>query len=271
MAALGWGGHDFLARLITPGARILPQVAVVMAIAALVMSPGLFQIDWAHVTAADLLLSLCVGLVYFGAAWSLYAAFARAPARVVVPVIAAYPLPALMIAAALGQPVGLDAWLAAVLIALGLAVGASGERQGPGTDRLPALGFALLACLGLGISLSLGQASVAGLGSAGAAALPRVVAALAALAVLALRREGVAGLWGQRGVLTAMGLLDGIALTSVVLAGGLAEAHYASVASALYGMVTVALTRVFLKEMLNNRQILGLGLVFVGISLLAWG
>jgi threonine/homoserine efflux transporter RhtA len=39
LAALSWGTHDLLVRRIAPGAQVLPQLAVVMTVAALVVSP----------------------------------------------------------------------------------------------------------------------------------------------------------------------------------------------------------------------------------------
>ena len=39
VAALGWGTHDLLVRRIAPGASVLPQLVVVMTVAALVTAP----------------------------------------------------------------------------------------------------------------------------------------------------------------------------------------------------------------------------------------
>ncbi len=271
LAALGWGTHDFLVRWIAPGTRVLPQVTVVMGVAALLLMPVLALTDLPHADGLGIGLAVAAGVVYFIAAWSLFAAFARAPARTVVPVIGAYPLPALAMAAAQGHAVGALAWLAAGLIALGLAVGASCRRQERQPQRWAALGFSVIAGLGLAISFTLGQAAALRIDGLAAPAISRIAAALASGLALMGQREALPSFRGQGRVLLAMGLMDAVALTAVMAAGTLTLAHFASVASAMYGMVTVTLAAIFLGEAVNRRQALGLALVFAGIAVLAAG
>jgi hypothetical protein len=103
IAALGWGTHDLLVRTIAPGARVLPQLAVVMLVAALVTAP--FGWTRALPDLETLALAIASGCTYFGASLALYAAFARAPVKLVAPVIGAYPLPALGYELLRGNPV----------------------------------------------------------------------------------------------------------------------------------------------------------------------
>ena len=71
---------------------------------------------------------------------------------------------------------------------------------------------------------------------------------------------------GHFGVLGLMGLLDALALGFVTASGGLPRAEYASVASSLFGVLTVLLAAWFLKEHVRRVQWVGIACVFGGIA-----
>lgn len=268
VAALGWGTHDLLVRRISPGARVLPQIATVMTVAALVVLPiGLIKGDLSRLTPGAALLAIGSGVAYFAASLALYHAFARAPARLVAPMIGAYPLPALVLAALGGAVILPSAWVAAGLIVAGVGLvaifGAEGGRAEPG-----ALPLALAACLGMATAFALGQKATVALDPYLSPAIARAATAGAALALLPLRPAGAHAALRQFPVLAGMGCLDGIALAAVLAAGALPMAVYASVVSSLFGMVTVLLAWVFLGEKVTLKQGLGIGLVFAGLGLL---
>ncbi|MCW1920698.1 DMT family transporter [Rhodobacter sp. KR11] len=269
VAALGWGTHDLLVRRVAPGARVLPQIAVVMTLAALVVLPfGVIWGDASRVTAGALGLAGGSGVAYFAASLCLYHAFARAPARVVAPVIGAYPLPALVFAAVAGTTVSVLDWLAAGLIVAGVGAVAVFGHEG-GAARRGALPLALLACLGMATAFALGQAATGALDPFLAPTLARCATAATGLALLMLQPAGLRAALRQLPILAGMGALDGLALTAVLAAGALPMAVYASVVSSLFGMVTVLLSWVFLAEKVTLKQGLGIGLVFGGLALLA--
>jgi drug/metabolite transporter (DMT)-like permease len=66
-----------------------------------------------------------------------------------------------------------------------------------------------------------------------------------------------------------MGLADGIALMCVLSAGALENAKYASVSSSLFGMLTVILAWMFLKERMTVAQWSGCAVAFAGVGFLA--
>lgn len=269
VAALGWGTHDLLVRRVAPGARVLPQIAVVMTLAALVVLPfGVIWGDASRVTAGVLALAGGSGVAYFAASLCLYHAFARAPARVVAPVIGAYPLPALVFAAVAGTTVSVLDWLAAGLIVAGVGAVAVFGHEG-GAARRGALPLALLACLGMAAAFALGQAATEALDPFLAPTLARCATAATGLALVMLQPAGLRAALRQLPILAGMGALDGLALTAVLAAGALPMAVYASVVSSLFGMVTVLLSWVFLAEKVTLKQGLGIGLVFGGLALLA--
>jgi drug/metabolite transporter (DMT)-like permease len=96
----------------------------------------------------------------------------------------------------------------------------------------------------------------------------RVVALLAIAALMPWQTGPRLPPRGQMGVLALMGLLDALALGLVTAAGGLAHAEYASVASSLFGVLTVLLAAWFLKEHVRPVQWLGIACVFGGIAVL---
>ena len=67
----------------------------------------------------------------------------------------------------------------------------------------------------------------------------------------------------------AMGILDGIALLCVLSAGSLPSAQYAAVASSTFGMITVILAWIVLRERMTASQWGGCALAFGGIGYLA--
>ena len=269
VAALGWGTHDLMVRRISPGAKVLPQIACVMSVAALVVLPfGLAWGDSTRLTAKAGLLAVGSGVAYFAASLCLYHAFARAPARLVAPVIGAYPMPALVFAALAGVTLGASDWLAAGLIVAGVGMVAVFGHEG-GRAEKGALPLALLACLGMATAFALGQAATEALDPYLAPTIARCASAASGLALLMLRPEGLRAALRQGPVLGLMGTLDGIALTAVLAAGALPMAVYASVVSSLFGMVTVLLAWAVLGEKVTLKQGAGIGLVFAGLGLLS--
>lgn len=269
IAALGWGTHDLLVRTIAPGARVLPQLAVVMTVAALMTAP--FGWSKALPDPATFALALASGCAYFTASLALYAAFARAPARLVAPVIGSYPLPALGFELLRGHAVSGVEWLAAGLIVAGVAVVATTGHSDNQRPHRAALPLAFAACLGMATSFALGQEAAARVDPMQAAGLARTGGAVLALALLALRPKGSGAALTRWPILLAMGCLDGLALSCVLASGALAQASYASVASSLFGVVTILLAWGILGEKVRPVQGAGIALIFVGLGSLAWG
>jgi drug/metabolite transporter (DMT)-like permease len=65
-----------------------------------------------------------------------------------------------------------------------------------------------------------------------------------------------------------MGILDALAVGAVILAGTLQNPEYAVVASSVFGLVTVVLARIFLKEAMSITQWGGVIITFFGIGYL---
>ena len=270
LAALAWGLHDLLVRRISHGPNVLGQILTVMIVGALVLT-ALALRDTAGLSAWAAVCAALAGVSYVVASIGLYRAFGLAPARVVSPVLAAYPLLSLLIAAAQGEPVTLSDWAAVTMVVAGVALVAAladGAAQGAGSVRV-ALLWAGLGAAGFAATFALGQAASLGHASLAAGAVTRVVAMICTAGLILWQRPSMQPVRSHWRLLLLMGLLDTGALGLVMLAGGMDHAEYAAVAASLFGVVTIVLAWRFLGETVRPAQWLGIGLVFAGIAALA--
>lgn len=274
MAAFLWALHDILARKLSQGAPLLPLIAVVLGAGSLVLLPAaLIWGDWSAMTGPAWLVSSASGIAIATAIGGLYKAFSLAPVRLVSPIIGAYPLMTLIIAAVQGRAITPGDWLAVLLIVAGIGIVAMATREdAPETYAARpavAIAWSVLAGCGFAATFALAQ-SATRLGSDLPVMLVGRVVAL--LAILALAGWGRGPLLPGRGflwVLALMGVIDAVALGLVTAAGGLPKAEYASVSSSLFGVLTVLLATWVLKEKPSLVQWLGIGTVFSGIAILS--
>lgn len=272
-AALLWAVHDLLARKLSPGAALLPIIALVLGAGTLGLLPvALATGGWAKMTGPAWSVAALSGAAFAVAISGLYKAFSLAPVRVVSPVVGAYPLLTLLIAVAQGRLVPPGDWLAVLAIVVGIAIVAVAARddapEGYAASPGIAIAWAGLSALGFAATFALAQTATR-LGSELPVMLTARVVALLAISALLLRHaKPRLPPRGQVGALILMGLLDALALGLVTAAGGLARAEYASVASSLFGVLTVLLAAWLLKEHVRPVQWLGIACVFGGIGVL---
>jgi uncharacterized membrane protein len=270
-AALIWAFHDLLARKLSQGAALLPLVVVVLGAGCVVLVPvAVAWGDWGAMTAGAAGLAAASGLAFAVAIGALYRAFSLAPVRVVSPVIGAYPMLTLVIAVAQGRPVSGADWLAVGLIVLGIGIVALAAREDApeGYAAAPgvAMGWAALSAVAFAATFALAQEATRQ-GSDWPVTLIGRAVALAAILVLLARRGGPAlPAPGQVWILALMGALDALALGLVTASGRLPHAEYASIASSLFGVLTVLLAAWVLRERVRPVQWLGIAAVFSGIA-----
>jgi drug/metabolite transporter (DMT)-like permease len=275
VAAVIWAVHDLLARKVAPGAALLPILVVILGAGSLVLAPiSLTYGDWSTLTPLAIAISVGHGLGYALAAGALYRAFSLAPVRLVSPVIGAYPMLSLVFAAAQGREVTTLDWLAVAAIVAGIAIVANAARDdaldGYAAPPAVALGWAGLAALGFSAAFALGQEATRQADDLPVMLIGRLVA-LAVFLALVVRRGGpVAPSGGRFWLVALMGSIDAIALGLVTASGGLPNAEYASVASSLFGVLTVVMATWILKEHVRPIQWLGIAVVFCGIASLSF-
>ncbi|MDZ4087986.1 MAG: DMT family transporter [Tabrizicola sp.] len=272
-AALLWAIHDLLARKLSQGATLLPILVLVLGSGTLGLLPVAMVLGgWGRMTWLAGGVAALSGLAFAVAIGGLYKAFSLAPVRVVSPVVGAYPLLILLTAVAQGRPVSGGDWLAVLAIVIGITIVAvaSGDDAPDGYAARPgvAIGWAALSAAGFAGTFALAQEATR-LGSELPVMLVgRVVALATILGLMVWHKGSLAPQRGHFGVLGLMGLLDALALGLVTASGGLPRAEYASVASSLFGVLTVLLAAWFLKERVRPVQWAGIACVFGGIAAL---
>ncbi|MFN4193179.1 MAG: EamA family transporter [Tabrizicola sp.] len=272
-AAVLWAVHDLLARKLSQGAPLLAILTVVLAAGTLGLVPvALTMGGWGEMTAPAYVVATASGLAFALAIGGLYKAFSLAPVRVVSPVVGAYPMLILLIALAQGRQVTGGDWFAVLAIVIGIAIVALAARddapEGYAAAPGVALGWAGLAAAGFAATFALAQEATRMGAELPVMLTGRIVALLVIAGLLIRQRGALAPQRGHLGVLGLMGLLDALALGLVTASGSLPRAEYASVASSLFGVLTVLLAAWFLKEHVRPVQWAGIACVFGGIALL---
>lgn len=272
-AALIWAVHDLLVRKLSQGAALLPTIAVVLGAGSLVLVPvALLTGGWAAMTGAAWGIAMASGLTFALACGTLYKAFSLAPVRLVSPVVGAYPMLSLAIAGMQGGVVTQADWLAVAVIVAGIALVARAARddgpEGYVASPAEAMAWAGISGLAYAVTFALGQEANRQGAEVPVMLIGRLVA-LAAVVLLALIRGGRlmpprAQLW----LLALMGVLDATAMGLVIAAGRLLRAEYAAVATSLFGVLTVLLAALVLREKVRPVQWLGITVVFSGIAAL---
>ena len=275
-AALAWGIHDILIRYVSQKLGILVSLFSVLVFGAIaqVFMVGMFG-DYANMSHDGIWLSIGAGLVFSVACIGHYNAFQRGPVRLVAPIIGCYPILAFGIAAISGKPVLVLQWVALITLIVGIALVA---RSSDKEESSHAVGKTLLYCamamVSFAITFELGQRASA-VGDPLTSSLITRIVTIAVIGILLgvqiSRQDGAIILPEGRTlmVLALMGALDAIALGVVLAAGVFPRPEFATAASSIFGLVTVILAWIFMREKINLIQWIGVAGVFSAIAYLA--
>ena len=272
VAALSWGTADFAARF--SGRAIGPALTLLLVT---LTGSGLLGL-WLAVIGPGLPAALSLPAFLYGlfsliGTLALYQGLARAPICTVAPMAAAYPAWSLAYMAAFDglRP---NAWqlaamalvIAGVMVVARAAKDETAEAEGRGWHG-PVLGLA--AGMFFGFTLVSGLHATEIHGQVQALWLARTVGVVMMLPTLWLARGQA--LPAPRWIMTAagQGVLDSLAFMSVLAAGAPQDAAIASVVSSSFGIVTIALARLFLKERVVPAQWGGIVLTFAGVTILS--
>lgn len=271
IAALVWAVHDLLARKLSQGATLVPMVLVVLGSGTVVLAlPAAVLGDWAALTPAATGLALAAGGAFAVAIGALYRAFSLAPARIVSPIIGAYPVLSLALAVAQGRAVTPWDWIAVLAVVAGIAVvSLTSDADARAPSPLPAMGWSFAAACGFAATFALGQEAARQGSELPTILITRAMATALIGALFLARGAGATSLRGNWRLLSAMGAFDAMALGLVTAAGNLPLAEYATIASSLFGVGTILLAARFLHERLRPLQWLGVAVVFTGIGILS--
>ena len=270
VAAFCWSVHDTLVRYISQRVGVFQSLFPVLVsgcVATTVLAIALGA-DGIATTAGGYAVASGVIFGLTGAAF--YRALAIGPVRVVAPIVASFPILSVGWAVLNGQAVTALQWCAVLIVVVGCGFVAATSRDDAGGRAQPAaIGWSVLASVGFAVSFALGQLSVAGGAEMTAIALARV-AAVSIVGLLALiLRQPVVPERSALPVLMVMGVLDATAIGAVMLAGSFAYPAFASVAASTFGVLTIILAAVFLREAVARIQWAGIVVVFAAIGYLA--
>jgi drug/metabolite transporter (DMT)-like permease len=274
IAALMWGFHDVCVRFVSQKTPLMASLMTVL-ITGTLFHLGVMTVQggFTPVTAPIFGLSALSGVSLLVASLGLYAAFHRGPVRLVAPIIASFPILSVAWAAFTGVQIDLWQWSAVLAIIIGVSLVAAlsdeDDNDGDNPSRGLTIIFAAISAISFAGTFALGQMASAQAGELPVTLITRIVAiALLFIGMLALKLP----FWPGRAalpILTLMGIADGIALLCVLSAGQLPDAQYASVASSIFGLLTIVLAWAFLREKMTGVQWMGCAIAFCGIGYLA--
>jgi len=270
IAACAWGVHDFCIRFVSQRGGILPAIATVMVGGALFLLPisGAFG-NWSAMTLQSFGLSVISGAVYLVGCISLYKAFGIGPVRVVAPIVGSYPILSIGWAALMGQPILWDQWLAVGCVIMGVAIVGmlSDHSESDGSQRA-AIGWSLVGAGGFAIAFAVGHLATQVGSELPVILVTRLTAATGAIILLALSSGAKIPERSAWPLLALMSLLDALALGIVIAAGNLHRPEFAAVAASTFGIITIILAWLFLKERMTGGQWFGVAVCFLGIGYL---
>lgn len=273
VAALAWGIHDICIRYVGRQVGIYRALFLVLTFGTVFLAVvSLTGIVTSHLAPAAMGLAMISGAFFLAGGIGLYRAFAIGPIRLVAPLIAAYPIISMAIAAVLGAPVSALQWAAVLVIITGVGVVAffSGhDDPQQGRTRFKAIGWSLIGGVGFAFSFAIGQEATQVGDILSVTLITRTVAILGVGVLLAMSGQKFLVPLGDVPLLATMGALDALALTAVLGAGSFAHPEFAAVTSSAFGLVTILIAWAFLKEPMTTTQWVAVFAVFSAIGFLA--
>ena len=273
VAAVCWGLHDFIIRILKQPKGIYASIAAVLFLGCLLQSPvALLNADFSHISILALSVSVASGSFFALASISLYKAFINGPIKLVAPIVGGYPVFSLIFSSLNGNlPNGIQVGAVIIIvICAGYVAASKEENEGALANKKSAILWAVLSSFGFASSFALGQYA-SNLSDQYALLLPNRISALIALILIAkyLNKPIVPDL-SEWKIFALMALLDAVAQGFVISSGKLEFPIYASISASLFGLVTILLAAFFLREKISSKQWIAILLVFVGLTILSY-
>jgi drug/metabolite transporter (DMT)-like permease len=273
LAAMCWGFHDVCVRFISQKTPISACIFTVL-IVGLIFHIGLMipAKEITIISKSAFVLATIAGVSFVIASFCLYYAFKRGPVKLVAPLIASYPILSISWAIWIGTPVSKFQILAVLAIIFGVSIVAI--LSDTSEDKTPPIGktiaLSLIASIAFACTFATGQAAAELSPHMSVTLVTRIISIL--LCIIIIYLAGLTYWPGTSAIpwLIAMGCADGVALWCVFSAGELDNPQYASVTSSIFGLITILLAWIFLKEKMTPFQWMGCIMTFVGVGYLAF-
>jgi drug/metabolite transporter (DMT)-like permease len=274
IAALAWGIHDIVVRYVSQKTNIFTALFTVLVLGAVFQFIAvLLRGDLAPIPSAAFGSIGVSGLFFTIAGIALYKAFEIGPVRLVSPLIATFSVLAVLWGVAQGQPFTALQWGAVLAVLAGITIVAT--LSDPDTEiqstqaRNHAITWSLLASISFTITFETGQSSMHMAPELMVVVTTRLVAIITMIPIMIYIGAKFIPARSQLPILSMMAMMDAIAITCVLSAGNLPNSNYATVASSAFGLITIVLAYLFLKERMTRVQWGGVILAFLGIAYLA--
>lgn len=271
-AALAWGFADFAARF---SGRVLgPPLSLLM----VTLTGAVMVSAWLWASGTPFPAALSVAALLYGTlsvigTLALYEALNRAPISTVAPLAGAFPAWSLLYMVVIdGLRPEAVSWAAMAVVMAGVVMVARfspAPSDGPSASTGGTV-LALAAGALFGLTLVAGLHATESHGQAPALWLARMVGVILMLPFVWLRHRPTARpplRW--LGIASLQGVLDTLAFVAILAVKSEENAAIAGTVSSAFGIVTIALARIFLKETIVPAQWLGILATFAGIVALS--
>lgn len=273
LAALCWGFHDVCVRFISQKTPVSACIFIVLIVGLIfhvcLMIPTK---EISIISYSAFLYAIIAGVSFVIASFCLYYAFKRGPVKLVAPLIASYPILSISWAIWIGIPVSKLQILAVLAIIFGVSIVAI--LSDISEEKIPPIGktisLSLIASIAFACTFATGQAAAELSPHMSVTLVTRIISIL--LCIIIIYFAGLTYWPGSSAIpwLIAMGCADGFALWCVFSAGAIENPQYASVSSSIFGLITILLAWIFLKERMTIFQWLGCIMTFLGVGYLAF-
>ncbi|MDG2298218.1 MAG: DMT family transporter [Planktomarina sp.] len=269
IAALCWGIHDICVRIISQRISIFASIFTVLTVGALILAPiCLYFGNWQSLSGPAIRHSVFSGALFTLAVVGLYKAFSIGPVRLVAPIVGSFPILSVGLAIWHGQVIFQFQILAVLAIIFGIFIVAQGDGEDSIQNRNYAIFWAICASVGFFSSFAFGQTAAALGAELPVIWLTRLASILALFCAALPYRTNLLPKISELPILIVMGLLDAVALAVVIYAGTDKFSVFASVAASIFGLITIVLAWIFLKEKMTIIQWFGVLVVFSSIAIL---
>ena len=272
IAAICWGLHDFIIRILRQPRGIYASIAAVLFFGCLFQTPVIvLNADFSKMPLLALWVSVLSGSSFAIAGIALYKAFIIGPIRLVAPIVGSYPVFSLMFFSLNGNlPSQIQIGAVILIVSCAGYVAASKKTDQDFSKQKLAIFWALVSSFCFAMSFALGQYA-SNISNQYALLLPNRISALIALILIAkcLKQPIIPDMSEWR-IFALMAFLDAMAHGLVISSGKLENPVYASISSSLFGLVTILLASFFLKERVSPNQWVAIFLVFVGLTVLGY-
>ena len=272
IAALSWGIHDITIRYLSRSVPILNAILVVLTVgAAFQAAVVLWSGEPLALSSSAVLLSVIAGAAFLIAGLGLYYAFKRGPVGLVAPLIATYPVFSVLFAFVEGRTLtGLQILAIGTVVAGSAIVAVTSASEDEGNSvKVRAILLSLLASFAFAVSFHFSQVAALQASELTSGMITRFTAWILIVAIVLVKRVPLKIPMRAYAPLGLMGLCDGLALLCIIAAASLPNPAFASVAASTFGICTIILAWVWLKERLSLAQIAGCALAFAGIGYLS--